>query len=449
MEATMTQAASSLPLTQFDCEQAEPRLVDGKPKTRVLSLGGGLLLQVVPSTVDANGHYSTSKQWLFRYSLDGRERRLGLGAFGKNKDLEWARVRADRLGDDIEQGIDPLEEKREKRKVRERKREARKAGARTFKACADAYIAAHEIGWSSPVYRKQWKDTFAKYVFPVIGNMNVNDVTKADILEILQPLWKKSEHGGRLTTARQLRARIATIFDYAAAQKFRPPEGNPAAWEGNLAFDLAKPSRVKPKRHHPALNYEQIGEVMAKLRQERTMTARCLEFAILTAARSGEARLTKWGEMDFEKRLWTVPAERMKVRHDDRGDHVVPLSDAAMAVLETIKGDGEPDPKALVFTGRWGGRLALTGLWRLCERIHPGIAIHGFRSTFSDWVGDETSASEETREFCLAHIKRGVAGAYRHKTAVEKRRVLLQQWADYCNGVKPAPAKVIPLRRTA
>jgi integrase len=416
--------------------------VDGRPKTRVLSLGNGLLLQVVPSAVDANGTYSFSKQWLYRYSLDGHEHRIGLGSFDRLS-LDNARIEARILQKQVEQKIDPLEHKQRQRKERECKREARKTGAKAFKACAEAYIAAQEVGWTSPVYRRQWKDTLARFAYPVIGDLLVADLTKNHILQILQPLW-----ASKTTTAKGLRTRIATVLDYAAAQNYRPREGNPAAWEGNLAFDLAKPSRVRPKRHHPALNYEAIGAFMVQLRQDPGTAARALEFTILTAARSSEVRFACWSEIDLERRLWAVPAARMKMRGDpERGDHIVPLSDAAIAILSAIKGDETPGPDELIFKGRFGTRLAEGGLRCACNRINPDIAVHAFRSCFSDWVGDCTDASEETREFCLAHVKRGVAGAYRHKTAVEKRRVLLEQWADYCGTTEPT--NIVPLKRMA
>jgi len=169
----------------------------------------------------------------------------------------------------------------------------------------------------------------ARFAYPTIGDLLVADVTKSHILQILQPLWSI-----KTATAKGLRARIATVLDYAAAQNYRPREGNPAAWEGNLAFDLAKPSRVRPKRHHPALNYEAIGAFMVKLGQDPGTAARALEFTILTVARSSEVRFAHWSEIDLERRLWTAPAERMKMRGDpERGDHIVPLSEAAIAIL--------------------------------------------------------------------------------------------------------------------
>jgi integrase len=436
-------ASLTIPLTQAECEAALPRFLDdGTPKTKLINLGYGLLLQITPSKPRLDGTYAVSRSWLFRFSLDGREQRMGLDPLDRLP-LNRARVKALALQEQVDQKVNPLDEARRQRHERERKREARKAGAKTFKACAEAYIAAQEVGWTSSVYRRQWKDTLARFAYPVIGDLSVADVTKAHVLQILQPLWAT-----KTTTAKGLRTRIATVLDYAAAQNYRPREGNPAAWEGNLAFDLAKPSRVRPKRHHPALDYENISQFMAKLRKEPGAAARALEFAILTASRSGEVRFAKWSEIDLERRLWTVPAVRMKMRGDpERGDHIVPLSDAAIAILMAIKGDETLGPDELIFKGRFGARLAEGGLRCACNRINPDIAVHAFRSCFSDWVGDCTDASEETREFCLAHVKRGVAGAYRHKTAVEKRRVLLEQWADYCGTTEPA--NIIPLKRTA
>jgi hypothetical protein len=181
--------------------------VDGRPKTRVLSLGNGLLLQVVPSAVDANGTYSISKQWLYRYSLDGHEHRIGLRSFDRLS-LDNARIEVRILQKQVEQKIDPLEQKQRQRKERERKRETRTVGAKTFKACAEAYIAAQEVGWTSPVYRRQWKDTLARFAYPIIGDLPVADVTKSHVLQILRPLW-----ASKTTTAKGLRARIATVLD--------------------------------------------------------------------------------------------------------------------------------------------------------------------------------------------------------------------------------------------
>jgi integrase len=400
------------------------------------------MLQVVPSTVDAEGTYSISKSWLFRYSLDGHEHRIGLGPFDKLP-LNKARVKADGLREMVDQKIDPLERKREQRDERERKRKARKGV--TFRQCAEQYIAAHAPGWKGKLYKDQWEDTLERFVYPVVGEMHVAKVDEALVLQILEPIWNE-----KTTTAKVLRARIARILGWAAAKPrcYRPAGPNPATWRDNLQHSLAKPDEVSPVEHHAALDHEKVPAFITALRKDPGTAARALEFMILTAVRTGEVRGAIWAEIDLEKRLWTIPQERMKMRgKQDRGDHVVPLSDAAVAILEAIRGDEIPDWNALVFKGRFGTRLAEGGLRCVCRRIDPTITVHGFRSTFSDWAGDETDASEETREFCLAHVKKGVAAAYRHKKSVAKRRALMQQWADFCNGV--ASDNVVLLQQTA
>jgi integrase len=195
---------------------------------------------------------------------------------------------------------------------------------------------------------------------------------------------------------------------------------------------------------------------MAALKADPGIPARALEFAILTASRTKEVRFAVWGEIDLGKRLWTIPAARMKMRDkQDRGDHIVPLSDAAVEVLTALKGNRVPDPTELIFTGRAlraeanspGRRLGSRTLLAVVKRIKLDVTAHGFRSTFMDWSGDKTNVEEETREFCLAHVKSGTAAAYRRETAIEKRAVLMAMWADFCNGI--GVDNVVPLKRTA
>jgi integrase len=217
-----------------------------------------------------------------------------------------------------------------------------------------------------------------------------------------------------------------------------------------LEHSLAKPKAAK---NHAALDYKNVGAFVAELRKDPGIAARALEFTILTASRTGEVRGATWGEINLEERLWTIPAARMKMRDKQgRGDHIVPLNDAAMAILEAVRGGGIPHPKKHVFVGRFGADLGESTLRRVLERVCEAMkieapSVHGFRSTFSDWVSDCTHFDEETREFCLAHVKTGVAGAYRRKTAIEKRAVLMAMWADFCYGI--ATDNVIPLKRTA
>jgi integrase len=443
MEQAMAKALTSLSLTHSDCETALPRFLDdGTPKTKLINIGDGLCLQVTPSKPRADGTYSVSRSWLFRYSLDGCERRMGLGPLDRLS-LDRARIKALALRDLVDREIDPLEQKRQERDDRLRKQTARKVQNKTFRQCTEEYVAAHKDGWGGTVYRSQWARSLEIYAFPIIGDLPVTEIDEALVLQVLKPIWSV-----KITTAKRLRDRIARVLGFAMFSGYRPLGPNPAAWVDNLAHALPKPSQVRPTHHHPALDYKKVGEFMVRLRKYPGSCARALEFAILTASRTDEVRSAKWSEIDLQQQRWVVPIGRTKMRHDDeRADYIVPLSDAAVAILEAIKGDETPDPNDYIFIGRFGTRIADSSMLRVCQSLNPKITPHGFRSCFSDWAGDETDASEETREFCLAHIKHGTAGAYRRKTAVEKRAVLLQQWADYCSIVQSD--NITPLMRTA
>jgi integrase len=429
--------------SQDDCKNAPPAFCsDGTPKTKLYSIGDGLCLQVTPSKVATDGTYGVSRSWLFRFSIDSRERRMGLGPIDRLS-LDKARIKAMALRELVDQKIDPLDQKRHERDERVRKHAARKVTSKTFRQCTEEYVAAHKDGWSGKVYRDQWARSLEIYAYPIIGDFPVSDIDEALVLQVLEPIWRV-----KITTAKRLRDRIARVLGFAAFKGYRPIGPNPAAWIDNLAHALPKPSQVRPTRHHRALDYKKVGSFMTRLREYPGACARALEFAILTASRTGEVRLAKWSEIDLEQRLWTVPVGRTKMRRDEeRTDYIVPLSAAAVSILETIKGDGESDPNGYVFIVRFGTRIAESSMLRVCQYLNPNITPHGFRSCFSDWAGDETDAAEETREFCLAHIMRGTASAYRRKTAVKKRAVLLQQWADHCAVVEGS--NVAALKRSA
>jgi integrase len=263
----------------------------------------------------------------------------------------------------------------------------------------------------------------------------------------LAPFWST-----KTKTAKDLRGRISKVVGWAANEGYRADGPNPAAWESNLEFALAKPSKIRKVERHKPVPVAGIVAFMAKLRVVNTTTARMLELAILNASRAGEVRFARWSEIDMVKKTWPIPAARMKTRHHDwAADHVVPLSDAATSILENLN---RGDPQDYVFAGRAGLPLAETGMRHLLWKLtgDPTFTVHGFRGTFTNWTGDETSTDEETREFCVAHVKRGVAGHHRSTTAIAKRRVLLQAWADYCStGIvlehlrSPQSAEVIPI----
>jgi integrase len=391
--------------------------------------GGGLYLRVAPGVNDR-----VHKTWIYRYSVGHKDHQLSLGPYPDIQPDE-ARQRAAELRKLRREGADPIAAKQqaiEAQKAAEKVRQAAEklaaAQSKSFRQCAEEYIAAHRKEWTNTKYAEQWKSSLRMYVYPTLGDLRVADIDRNLIKSVLAPVWHK-----RTKTAKDLRTRISKVMGYAIANGAHPGP-NPAAWRENLEHDFAKPNVIAPAKPHTALSYERVGAFLEALRKISSIAARALEFTVLTACRSGEVRLATWSEIDWDKRLWTIPRVRMKMRRNPwTPDHVVPLSDAAFAALKGVKGDREPDPSELIFvSARTNKALSVTALPGALEHIDRTITVHGFRSAFSDWCGDRTNIDEETREFALAHVKRGVEGRYRRQTAVEKRRELMQQWADYC-----------------
>jgi integrase len=369
--------------------------------------GGGLYLLVGPTG---------AKSWIFRFRKAGTLREMGLGplhtiglADAREKARECRRLRLE--------GQDPIEIRRAKRQ--EDTIDAAKA--MTFKACAERYIAAHEAGWRSSVHAKQWPSTLQTYVYPVFGSLPVRAVDVGLVMKAIEPIWStKPETAGRV------RGRIEAVLDWATARGYRQGE-NPARWKGHLENLLPKKSKVRRVEHHAALPYAELAEFMVELRQQEGIAARALEFTILTAARTGEALGAKWSEIDFKTRLWTVPVERMKAGKE----HRVPLSDAAMAVLEGMQDLREGD---FVFPGG-RARLPLSNMSMLMALLRLGrgdLTAHGFRSTFSDWSSECTNFPAEVREMALAHaVGDKVEAAYRRGDLFEKRRQVMDAWAGF------------------
>jgi integrase len=300
----------------------------------------------------------------------------------------------------------------------------------TFDQCAAAYIDAHRSGWKNAKHADQWKNTLATYASPIIGALPVADVDTDLVVKVLTPIWTT-----RTETATRVRGRIESILDWATVSRFRQGD-NPARWRGHLENLLANPNKVAPVKNHPALPWRETPAFMVRLAQCRGVAARAAEFAILTAARSGEVRGATWDEVDLEARLWTVPAERMKAGKE----HRVPLSGAAMALLAAI-----PRRDGLIFAGRSGSAalsdMSLTAVLRRLGR--SDITIHGFRSSFRDWCAEAVgnSFSREVCEHALAHsLPDRVEAAYRRGDLLDKRVVLMQAWADYCGTQGPAKA---------
>jgi integrase len=374
-----------------------------------------------------------ARSWSLRVTVGGKRREMGLGSY-PDVSLADAREKARKAREVIEQGIDPIEERKSVRS----KLRAEVAKAITFKQAATAYIAAQEHGWKNAKHAAQWTSTLETYAYPKIGHLLVRDVDDSHVMEILTPIWTT-----KTETASRLRGRIEKVLDWAIASKYR--EGpNPARWKGNLDVRLAQPSKVAKVQHHAALPYDDTGAFMAELRKVEGMGARALEFAILTATRSGEVRGATWQEIDLQKAVWIIPAERMKASKE----HHVPLSPDTVALLKALPKLGD---SPYVFPGTKGQLSDMTLTAALRRMNRSSLTAHGFRSTFRDWAGERTNYPREVCEHALAHkLKDKAEAAYQRGSLFDKRRALMNDWAKYCGtpSVK-ATDNVIPINQTA
>ncbi len=384
---------------------------------------------------DGNGLYlvvrpTKARFWLFRYTMPGcKMREMGLGRAGADLaavPLAEAREKAAALMKGVRSGVDPLA-KREADAVQvaaELQHAAVKAI--TFSDATTRYINAHEASWRNPKHRQHWANTLATYADPHFGDVPVSAVETAHVLAALQPIWNtKTETAGRV------RGRVEAVLDYSKACGWRTGE-NPATWKGHLALTLPARSKVAPVEHHAALPWAEVADFLAALREQSGIAARALEFAILTAARSGEVLGARWGEMDLQAKIWTVPAARMKGKREHRVPLSVPclplLGD--MAKLRTIA-----SPDAFIFPGAVAGRpLSVMAMAMVLRRMKRGeLTVHGFRSTFRDWTGEATATPREVAEAALAHVLGDrTEAAYARGDLFEKRRKLMDFWAEFC-----------------
>ncbi len=371
----------------------------------------------------------TARSWILRYSFAGKRRDLGLGSCA-DLTLAEARERARENRKLILDGIDPVDAKRERRDAHRIATMTRM----TFADCVDGFLKAHADGWRSEKHRAQWRstlDTYTKRLAP----LNVAAVSTELVHQVLEPIWKT-----KTETASRVRGRIEKVLDWATARKFRDGP-NPARWKGNLANLLPQRSKVARVKPHAAMPYSDVGAFMAELREQEGIAAAALEYAILTAARSGEVRGATWSEIDLAGKTWTIPAERMKAGRA----HRVPLSDAALRVLAKMDEERLGD---FVFPGAKENRplsdMSLTAVLRRMKR--DDVVVHGFRSTFRDWAAECTSYPNHVVEMALAHtIGDKVEAAYRRGDLFEKRSRLMAEWARYC--AKPLKvAEVVQLK---
>ncbi len=369
--------------------------------------GGGLYLQVSPTL---------SKSWCFMFTRTEKRTEIGLGSY-TDVPLVLAREKAAEQRRILKAGLDPLQEKRKL----ESEQKLKIAKAMSFADCARAYIEANRSGWSNPKHAQQWTNTLQQYAFPIFGNMPVADVDTALVSKCLQQIWNTKNE-----TASRLRGRIESVLDWATVHKFREGE-NPARWRGHLDKLFPKPSKVQNVEHHAALPYSEIGTFIITLHGQMGVAARCLEFTILTAARTGESIGATWDEIDLDMKVWNVPAIRMKAKKP----HRVPLSEQALILLSQMQNMRFNDNE-YVFPGSRKG-LSNMAMLQLLKRINrDDITPHGFRSTFRDWAAETTSFPNEVVEMALAHVIQNQAeAAYRRGDLFEKRANLMQVWADY------------------
>lgn len=371
-----------------------------------------------------------ARSWIFRVVIGGKRREMGLGNY-PGVTLAMAREKAREARELIRQGIDPIERQRAAQSALR----AAVAAALTFKECAAKYIDAHEAGWKNVKHGQQWRNTLAQYAYPQMGDLLVRDVGLSHVLATLEPIWRT-----KTETASRLRGRIELVLDWAKARGYRDGP-NPAQWRGHLDKLLPAPGKVARADHHPALPVPEVGAFMARLREAEGMGALALQFAILTATRSGEVRGATWAEIDRAAKVWTIPAGRMKAGKE----HRIPLSSAALAVLTkvgTLPKVAGSDP---VFPAPRGGQLSDMTLSAVLRRMKVPAVPHGFRSTFRDWSAERTSYPNEVCEMALAHaIGDKVEAAYRRGDLFEKRRLMMEEWAGFLARVE-RPAKVIDL----
>ena len=370
--------------------------------------GGGLWLQVTGTG---------AKSWIFRFTLKGRSREMGLGS-ANTFTLAEAREKALACRKLTYEGVDPIES----RNALRQDAAIEAARAMTFRQCAEAYIEAHRAGWRNAKHGAQWTATLDAYVYPIFGDLPVQAIDTALVMRAVEPIWSKKPE-----TAVRVRGRIESILDWAKARDFRRGE-NPARWRGHLQNLLPRKSKVQRVAHHPALPFSEVAAFMARVAEQPGISAHMLAFTILTAARTGESMGAQWPEFDLDAGIWTVPAARMK----GGVEHRVPLSEPALAILRRMAEVREGD---FVFPGGRRGRpLSNMAMLTLLRRMGRGdLTVHGFRSSFRDWASETTDFPSEVVEAALAHaIESRVERAYRRGDLFAKRRELMDAWSIWC-----------------
>ena len=385
--------------------------------------GGGLYLNISKEG---------TKSWLYRYQLQGARRWMGLGSYHKGSNtLAMARAKAVEMKGLLNKGLDPIDNKREIQQARlkgiEESDRQNRLRSMTFKVCAEAYMKMMAAEWSNLKHRQQWANTLATYAYPYIGHMPVNSIDTEHIRQCLDPIWLiKTE------TATRVRQRIEAVIAYAIANKYRE-QTNPAVWKGSLDKVYPNPSKVKERgyeaageeEHHNALDYAEIAAFVARLDAMEGIAPKALKFLILTASRTRDVREAKWDEFDLQKKQWDITRFRMKAKKQ----HRVALSDAAVEIIENM-----PKVDGWVFPGGKIGKPMSDGaMSAVLKRMGmKDITVHGFRSTFRDYIGEETSFPHRLAEYALAHgLSDGTEKAYARGDQLKRRFELMEHWASY------------------
>ena len=424
-------------MAKITAKGLEKLIRDNVPKRT--PLGDGLYLTITKSG---------SASFAYRYQIKGKRRQIGLGAFCPlNNTLAIARSKALNAQVMVKRGVDPLEQVKlneEEKEAELRAKEGLEAMKKaTFEALAIKYIKIKSPEWKSAKHKQQWKNTLTTYAFPVIGNMPVSEIETKHILKVLNPIWTT-----KTETATRVRARMELILDYAKFHE-RRTGSNPARWRGHLQTSLPSPTKIKKRKHHPALPYTELPQFMLELAAQNGIGARALEMCILQANRTQEILKARWDQFDLESQVWIIPEENMK-----KGiEHRIPLTDKAIEILKRLNTHRVSD---YVFPNQsTGNQLSQAGMSSVLKRMNKDnkwqdkdgrdITVHGFRSTFRDYVAEQTNTPQRTAEHALAHgLKDASEAAYQRGDLIEKRQPLMQLWADYCY---PSGAKVINMPR--
>jgi integrase len=397
--------------------------------------GRGLWFQVrKPDADKKRPSHEPARSWLFRYTIAGKQRQMGLGPY-PDVGLAEARDLAQSSRRDVRGGLDPIADKRASKTKAKVER-----AALSFNSVLALYLAAHEGTWRNPKHRQQWRNTLDTYASPVFGDWLVQAVDTGAVMKVLDGIWRE-----KTETASRLRGRIEAVLDYAAARGWRTGE-NPARWKGHVENLLPKRGKVAKVEHHAALPWQEIGAFMARLMEQSGTGALAVRFTVLTAARTGEVIGGKWSEIDMAAATWTIPGDRMKAGRE----HRVPLTEDALAILRQMLPGRPAGGDGFVFPGRKAGsglsNMSLSAVLRRMER--GDLTVHGFRSTFRQWAGERTTVAREVAEAALAHsLKDKTEAAYARGDLFERRRTLMEQWATFCGTIEAPSCEVVSIRR--